>query len=546
MHAYNHAGRFRLFDFGTLTIAEPMQRSLARLFAERSHGWTSHQTARQYWMALEVFARFVDSQSSALTDIDDLTPALMRQYREKEMKSASGRFRLQRVKGLLAEDTRLSSGPIADELARRVKKMESRAQSFTETEFDKVKQIARQDFRAALLRIEENGRLLELWRSGALPQGSRQWRLGQILDILARTGHVPRHRRPNGHYRPKNSRLLGGEGPRCTWGRLFLQRRELISLGVLLMAEYGWNLSVIDRARAPQAHPDQGIDGAITYTIPVEKRKRGGGRWFSEENVTDDGADSKGRLVTEALSATRFARNLVAELSPGTDLLMVAHCKHAKPVPLAHDADRQPPVGPFVFGIHGNDAYAWARSKGLQGAPFRRGRRTVTVETRQPMQHSRATNDRHYVLPDPRTRQEATERFAEGATAAHTQAVQFIAKLAEQPTPTDTQTATADCSGTEASPWPDGEGDCRASFLLCLACPQARVHPGHHPRLAHLQEQLSSLEFTSHGDKWHEHFLRLQDLERKVGEAIWTEARSRVSDIDRAIVEHLLNGDFNP
>ena len=32
-----------------------------------------------------------------------------------------------------------------------------------------------------------------------------------------------------------------------TWQRLFLTREEAVALGVLLLAEFGWNLSVIDR-----------------------------------------------------------------------------------------------------------------------------------------------------------------------------------------------------------------------------------------------------------------------------------------------------------
>jgi hypothetical protein len=79
-----------------------------------------------------------------------------------------------------------------------------------------------------------------------------------------------------------------------------------------------------------------------------------------------------------------------------------------------------------------------------------------------PGQHSQDTHDRHYVLPDERVRAEAIEVIAA-------------------------------CSGTRDSPWPAGDGGRGASFLMCLACPNARVHPGHHPRLAHLHEALASL-----------------------------------------------------
>ena len=96
-----------------------------------------------------------------------------------------------------------------------------------------------------------------------------------------------------------------------------------MALGVLLLAEFGWNLSVISRLEVPRASPDQGEDGHPTYRIPLEKPRRGPGRHHETRNVTDDGAGSPGRLITQALEATRFARAIVEELAPGTDRLIV-------------------------------------------------------------------------------------------------------------------------------------------------------------------------------------------------------------------------------
>src|ERR1035441_8957671 len=64
----------------------------------------------------------------------------------------------------------------------------------------------------------------------------------------------------------------------------------------------------------------------------------------------------------------------------------------------------------------------------------------------------------------------------------------LAAQLRDQPVPGDAATATADCSAYHDSPWPSPGGGCGASFLTCLACPSARVHPRHHPRLACLHE----------------------------------------------------------
>jgi hypothetical protein len=58
--------------------------------------------------------------------------------------------------------------------------------------------------------------------------------------------------------------------------------------------------------------------------VTVEKHRAGGGRWFSTENITDTGAGSGGRRITQALEATRHGRVLAFVLAPGTDLLMTA------------------------------------------------------------------------------------------------------------------------------------------------------------------------------------------------------------------------------
>ena len=146
---------------------------------------------------------------------------------------------------------------------------------------------------------------------------------------------------------------------------------EAVALGVLLLAEFGWNLSVIDRAEVPRASPDQGEDGRPTYRVPLEKPRRGPGRYYETRNVTDDGAASPGRLITQALQATRFARAIVEELAPGTDRLIV--WRTARAGRLRTDLDRHPPVGPFCFGVTTDAAKDWAEAEGLGGQPVPAG-----------------------------------------------------------------------------------------------------------------------------------------------------------------------------
>ena len=321
----------------------------------------------------------------------------------------------------------------------------------------------------------------------------------------------------------------------ATWQRLFLTRMEAVALGVLLVAEYGWNLSVIDRAEVPRASPDQGEDGHPTYRIPLEKPRRGAGRHYETRNVTDDGAASPGRLITQALEATRFARALVEEAAPGTSRLIVWRTGRAGRQRAA-DQDGHPPVGLFHFGVHSDAANEWAKAEGLDGSPFQRGRRTViALDRREPGQHSQDTHDRHYVLPDKRVQAGAVEVIAAGAEDAADRARRAVlaAQLRDQPVRGDAETATADCSGYHDSPYPSPDGGCGASFLTCLACPNARVHPGHHPRLAHLHEALASLRSVlppaAWAADWRDAHDRLEDLRQRLGDGPWAQGLARVT-----------------
>lgn len=549
-HADRH-GRVRAYDFATLPVAGPMQRSLAVLFAMRCtpNRWASHRSSRLMFQLLDKFTAFLSGLEGPPRDVDELTTAQVKQWRLSQAGTAGGHNAISRVGSLLRQDARLASGPVADELAVRTQRPKSATQSYSEDEFDRIKRTARRTFRAALLRINDNAAHLERWRAGAFGPGSRDFILGEALDSLARTGDIPRRVSAKGAQNPiwRFHRVLGNTSPAATWQRLFLSRLEAAALGVLLMAEFGWNLSVIHQAKVPKAGPDPGEDGHPTYRIPVVKYRRGGGRDFETRNVTDVGAGSPGRLITEALYATRFARAVVEDLAPGTDLLIV--WRWAQGGRAITTSDHHPPVGFFRFGVVDSAGSDWARAEGLTGSPFRRGRRTVNaLVRREPGQNSQATHDRDYVLVDQRVQQEAADIIAAGAEDAAERARQavLVAELRVGPDPDDRETATADCHDYEHSPFTGpGEG-CHASFLLCLGCTNARIHPGHHPRLAHLHRALTHLRSaqppTAWEADWGESHARLEDLKRRLGEPVWAQALARVTDADRDLIDCLLTG----
>jgi hypothetical protein len=552
---YNREGRVRDYDFATLPVADSMRASLAALFAAKCtpDRWSVHHTSRLAWIYLRQLADFLARQQQPPRDLDEFTPELIRLWRESLAK-AGGATAFGIVSSLLRDDARMQNGHVADELARRYRAPRSRIQSYSEAEFDLITAAARRQFRAAWLRINHNAAHLRRWQEGAFSEGSPDWLIGEGLDILARTGDLPRYADKSGRLTVvtgKYRKAFGGQSPAATWQRLFLSRMDAVALGVLLMAEYGWNLSVIDRAEVPRAGPDQGEDGHPTYRIPLEKPRRSAGHHYETRNVTDDGAASRGRLITQALEATRFARALVETAAPGTDRLIVWRTQRVGRDREA-DLDCRPPIGPFHFGIQSDGAKVWAKDHGLDGSLFTRGRRTViALDRREPGQHTWHTHDRHYVLPDKRVQARAVEVIAAGAEDAADRARTTVlaAQIRDQADPGNVETATTDCPSYHDSPYPTPDGGCGASFLTCLACPNGRIHPGHHPRLTYLHEALASLRSVLPpaiwAADWRDGYERLNDLRQQLGDGLWAQGQARVTDADRELVRLLLTGDLN-
>lgn len=71
-------------------------------------------------------------------------------------------------------------------------------------------------------------RALRQWRAGAFEQPSPPWRLGVLLDHIARTGRPPTYTAPTGQERIRyaDTVVLGGNRAESTWASLFLTPPE--------------------------------------------------------------------------------------------------------------------------------------------------------------------------------------------------------------------------------------------------------------------------------------------------------------------------------
>ncbi|MGJ5828056.1 hypothetical protein [Streptomyces ossamyceticus] len=549
------AGIVRDYDFATLSAPPAMLRSLAVLFAARcapGGGWDSTDSSFGTWRVLTAFADFLSKQERPPQDIGEITAALWKSWRVSRPDTATGYREIKSTANFLQQDVRLPQ-PVRKAMAKRIARVKPKEKAYQPQEYTEVRVTARRMFRAALLRVRENTGHLDAWRKGAFEFGSREWLIGEALDTLASTGHVPRYQQAStgkmvvvNRYR----RALGGAKPLLTWQRLYLTRTEITALAVLLVTEQGLNATVVARMPAPRATPNSGENGGFPiYRLELEKRRRNSGHHHETRNLTDFGADSPGRLITEALEATAPAREFVTAAGSDLDRLLIWREGHANNGRVDQDTPR---VGPFGLGLADAAGTDWARQTELAGSPMRRMRKTVNVvHRREPGQNSQDTFDRVYALTEPQVQQGAVPVIAAGANAAVDAARRtvFLAKLGDTPEGDGQETATTDCDDYENSPFtPPGTG-CGASFLLCTACPNARVHPGHHPRLAYLHLALESLHSILEPElwdaEWSDAHARLEDLQRRIGEAAWKAKLAEATAEDREVIDQLLNGHFD-
>ncbi|MFF3202299.1 hypothetical protein [Streptomyces sp. NPDC002962] len=542
-------GRIAHYDFARCQGPAPLKASLARLFAGCcTRGiWDSLSTSSGAFWVVRTFSAFMSEHHPEVEDVDGVTPAVWKEWKLSRAAGSGGNTQVRLIARLLREDPRLSEAA-REAIVERSTPVNASEQSYAPAEFTQVATVARRIFRAAHLRITTNAAHLAAWKAGAYTEGSDEWLVGEALDCTARTGDIPHYIGKGDRRRPVHRyiRPLGGANALCTWRRLFPNLSEMTALATLLTVEHGLNLSTAAHLAVPRAAPDPGEDGFPVYRLELEKQRRGRGRQFETRNLADFGAASPGRLITQALEVTAFARAVVHQQDPDLDRLLIWRDSSGRAY--GEDIVR---VGSFGVGTTTTYASVWARAEGLSGSPFRRTRRTVNVlHRREPGQNTQDTHDSVYVLPDRQAQQTAAGTIADGAASALLKAREtvLVATLRDTPDPQDELTVTADCHDTKHSPFTTHGVSCAASFLLCLACPNARIHPGHHPRLAHLHQALENLRSVMdpaewHAD-WHDAHARLSHLKGVLGPPTWDKALQDVTGADRDMIDHLLKGDF--
>ncbi|MEH0396226.1 hypothetical protein OG322_25615 [Streptomyces sp. NBC_01260] len=539
------------YDFESLPVPETLQRELAETFAAKAGPggtWKSTASSREAWLILLYFSRFLAAEDPVPRSLSELSAKTWAAWRISRTPNSTGRRQIRKTAQMLREHPQVPE-ETRQLMAKRVGRDTVKEIAYLEAEFDKIKKLAGQKFRAALHRIRENRQYLQRWQDGEFAEGSEDWLVGEALDHLVRTGEIPHYTGIDDRRRPipRYTHALGGASAPYTWMRLFLTSEEACALIVLMIATYGWNASPVVEMTVPDATPDAGNHKQTIYRVELHKKRRTAKAAYETRNLADWGANSPGRLIAQAVEATEPARQTLAMAGAPHDRLILWRLSKRS----AGDGD---PAELFDVGIRDNVWRNWREELGAGlNLNLRRLRKTVVIaHQRTPSQHSRDTHDTVYLLPDPRTHAEAAPVISAGISEAIDVAqAAFQARVSRAETDAGQDTPTANCTGYHDSPFGEAGSPCRASFLMCTACPNAVITPRHLPRLTYLHHVLCELKAVLEpavwDQDWRDPYLRLCGLKAAPDftDTEWTDALSDVTDTDKAMIDQLLQRGYD-
>ncbi|MFD7931619.1 hypothetical protein [Streptomyces sp. NPDC059742] len=179
-----------------------------------------------------------------------------------------------------------------------------RKQAHTREELRRIRDAAAATVRAGRLRIAANTAVLQRWRAGAIERGQGDWPLGEVLDVLARTGDPPRYPNSADHAVPAYAeRACGFEGNAASLSRLFATPAEIGAAAVLLIVHEAWNLSVLKKMDVPTWWPNADREDPAVHQVDTDKARRGRRRHASN-TLVDVGEGSSGRALRHVLELT--------------------------------------------------------------------------------------------------------------------------------------------------------------------------------------------------------------------------------------------------
>jgi len=554
------------FDFSDTPAHGSVRAELIAAFVtatEPDGRWRSGASmTRGYKIAL-TFLRSLDRLRIDVTSLEEFGPEDWWTWRadRAETNRWPGQINIMRV--LLRESPKIP--PLTRRaLNQRTHKPRQRLYgSYSVSEFERLRRRSKELVLATERRIATNTAVLDAYlddRANAGPEvkiGKQFYTRGELLHRLVSSGRLtfgPKSRA----LLPQVSQLLATGDLHPTYA-LFPTRCEILAVMVLLVCDQGYNISTMESLTVPELASGASSAGNAVLVEHLDKPRRGNRRFF-----TNSFTGKSARVLQQAVTITAPARECLSTLGHPTDRLLISGTS----IGVTDHPTRSFVVKEFT---QGGSVRTWDELAGLKADDgsrlhlhFNRLRLSEQVINRKSSQNSDAVSQDVYRRPDALTAHLVEDVILQGQAeavshAASTLKMRFVsdAGLAAPDLGRSTRadldgglldTATGACLDFNHSPFAD-DGPCTASFLMCLACPNAIATPAHLPRLVTLRDALTNLASID-PERWSQlysaHFDRLnQLLSSSLTEAEVAFARRAATDADRAVIERLLSRELD-
>jgi hypothetical protein len=573
--------RERTYRFDGLGLSEAMAVWFAEVFAAAvgpRSGVTRVGSASNTFLALTKFARFLVQASPQLAGPEQLQAGHIKAYRLGFSTQKSRRSQLKTLRQALRERPGLPDAFRRElfEVALDKQVPAAPMPAYTDAEIQQIMTALRADIRSARDRIFRAREVLARYRDGRLDPSSADGLLARELDYVDRHGDL---RRDASGTREEDYALVGGAARVISM--LCLSGREAAAFCLLLAILTGENFSTVGQWPAAHVRPDGGTRAPAVALLEAVKARRGPEREHMITALEDlppvlagvlAGPDEEIRLFRSPLRIYLLLVDLaeVARRHTGSDRAF-GFVTRNKP-------------GLWTAGVDSLASQRWARAHGFPtGAQaartpcdkpainVRRIRQSVIEGGHQPIAHSRRTRDDRY-LARSRTVQAESRTVVGDALreevdkARRRQGLQILDltalpgndrehAVAARRTGLEPDMLTAVVTGrrdtvaaacVEPATEPGGQAPCRASFLDCLDCDNARALPRHLPVQIELRDQLLAQRPNLESTAWQIRFARrvsqLEDLIGHYTHAEQDQARRELTNGQRGLVEALVDG----
>lgn len=431
--------------------------------------------------------------------------------------------------------------------------------SYSVAEFEAIRRRAGELVRACEARISANVTALEHHRDGRhddgplVPYDGTVLSRGALLERLVQDGRLRFGR--GASEAARLAAVVLGTGDLHPTYALFPSRMELLSLMAALVCDRGYNLSTLESMVVPDLASEPGRDEVLVSHL--DKPRRGDRRYF-----TNSFSGAHARTLRTALTITAPARECLAHQGHPTDRLLIAGTSCGV---------TDHPTTLFVTGgfTNGRSVRRWDEVAGLRDDDGQllhlhlgRLRLSEQVINRKSSQNSAAVSEDVYRRPDALTARLHQDVILDGQAEAVGHARDTVrlryARVQDLGLPVGTadavrsgglDTAATACLDFNHSPYSADGDPCTASFLMCLACPNAVATPAHLPRLVLLDEALNNLASVDPARlevRYREHRDRLVHLlESSTTPAERAMARDQATDADRELIGCLLRRELD-